>query len=232
MRQAGVGSAAAGGCCLAPSRSAGAKLGRSGVNWSAVRAWGRQNAALLVLWAKKARALREFVMEQEEKDGRTARTARNKIAAQLLDLERNVADIERELATCSSDIHGTVGAGWASLRSAAKSFVATGCTSRLRTKGSATSTREDDLRALLRTLLVDKRSMRARVGRRPAGFRRPVFRTRHMALAREFFKPIATLSSEADSGSERLARAVDGISSDDALAALRAEGESVLRARG
>ena len=192
---------------------------------------------------------------------------RDQVAAQLrdalLDLAREAADIGRELATCSSDIPRAVGAGRKARRkarrAAATGRMATSCASCRRTKGSASSTREDDLRALLRALLADKRSMRARVGRCPAVFRRPAFRSRHTALAREFFKPTAASSSETYGGCEKFAiseaeglrhleaqlrsiswsaselaailSAVDGGSSDDACAAVLAEGEGVCRVR-
>ena len=70
--------------------------------------------------------------------------------------------------------------------------------------------KEDVLRARLRELLACKRSLRERVGRRPAVFRRPAFRTRHRdtGLARELFKPAPAQcpdSVEACSGSEYLA---------------------------
>ena len=71
--------------------------------------------------------------------------------------------------------------------------------------------KEDVLRARLRELLACKRSLRENVGRRPAVFWGPAFRTRHCdtALARELFKPAPAQcsdSGEACSGSEHLAR--------------------------
>lgn len=119
--------------------------------------------------------------------------------AQMLDLAQEAADIGRELAACSSDIPRAVGAGWKARRKArraARRTTATGLASCCRSKGSATSTRADDLRTRLRALLSYKRSKRARVGRRPAVLRRPTFSWRQTALAREFFKPTAAPCSE------------------------------------
>jgi hypothetical protein len=74
---------------------------------------------------------------------------------------------------------------------------------RRRTTGSAISATEDELWTRLRALLVHSRSMRARVGRRPAVFRRTAFRSRHVALAREFYKPTSALISESVGGDEK-----------------------------
>ena len=197
-------------------------------------------------------------MQAEVAVGRAAglKTAeRDGAAAQLLDLAREVAALGRELAVCSSDLPWS-GAG--------RGYVAaTGCAAttsrgwkagRRRTTGSATSAREDDLRARLRALLAHARSMRARIGRRPAVFRRLTFRSRHTALAREFYKPTAVPCSEAGGNGEKLAHNVEGFrgllaqlkaisgrrlvrlsavdGGSNTCAALRAEGDAVRRARG
>ena len=134
-------------------------------------------------------------------------------------------------------------------RTAAMGRAATGCG---RSKGSASSTRDDELRALLRALLADKRSMRAHVGRRPAVFRRPALRSKHAALASELFRPSpeagieelihrvaeglrdlpAQLNAMPASSLAAMPGAVDGGSGEDDGAAVRAEGEGVRRARG
>ena len=131
-------------------------------------------------------------------------------------------------------------------RTTSMSRAATGCG---RSKGSASSTREDELRALLRALLADKRSMRAPVGRRPAVFRRPAFRSKHVALASELFRQspeagieelihslaegwLAQLNAMPASERAAVLGAVDGGSGEDDGAAVRAEGEGVRRARG
>ena len=124
----------------------------------------------------------------------------DRFIAQLLDLTREAADIGRELAACSSDFSQAIGDGRKERRAArltaATACAATRCEIRRRSRGSATSTRADDLRTRLCALLANKRSTRARVGRWPAVFRRPAFFSRHTALAREFFKPTAAPSSE------------------------------------
>jgi hypothetical protein len=118
---------------------------------------------------------------------------------------------------------------------------------RRRSTESATSATEDDLRTRLRTLLVHSRSMRARVGRRPAVFRRMTFRSRHAALAREFYKPTSAPISDSVGGDDKLVQSkakvlrsqlkamserklaamlnvIDGVRIDDACAAVHCEG--------
>ncbi len=137
-------------------------------------------------------------------------------ALQLCDLSREAKTISLELAACTRELSLAFSAG-------RKHSAATDCTaipsrsipsssygsrrnvSRRRATGGTTSLREDVLRGRLRALLACKRSMRARVGRRPAVFRRPSFRTRHTPLARELFKSAPEQCSEACSGSEYLA---------------------------
>ena len=81
---------------------------------------------------------------------------------------------------------------------------------------------DDELRARLRALLAHNNSMRARVGRRPAVFRRLALRSRHMALAREFFRPAAAPRATAGCGSEGLGRRTAEKSLRGLLAPLRA----------
>jgi len=135
---------------------------------------------------------------------------RDQIAAELLDLAREIANLGRELSACSSDLLSAVDVLPASSRprrgGAATSCATTGCASRKRTKWGASSSKEDDLRARLRMLLAHKRSMRTSVGRRPAVFRRTTLRGRHMALARELFKPTAAPLPEAGTRSVCLAQ--------------------------
>ena len=274
-------SAAAGDLCRVQSGPSGAKLGQ--VQWLAqrvtralleleeVQEQAARNAGLTARSARNKLGQVWHAAKSASTRMKAARRAAGLSAeldgadAQIVDLAREVAALGVELAACSSDLP-RVGASRKHV--ALTGCAATGCAAtasrgwkagRRRTTGSATSATEDNLRARLRALLAQKRSMRAmraRVGPRPAVVRRPAFRSRHTAMAREFYQPAAPPCSEAGSGGERLAQnkvdglrvllaqhkaksarklatlsAVDGGSNDDSCAAMRAEGDNLRRAR-